>query len=139
VIKCRWQIVYISRFAIRLRITNFDIFCPAPYPGGRQTTATSVIVMNISLTPELGQLVHDKVRTGLYQTASEVVREGLRLLMERDQHLEALRRDIRAGFQAVDQGEYTDYNAANIEQLAQRVKRRGRQSLAAESANSAKR
>ncbi|MBL8290962.1 MAG: type II toxin-antitoxin system ParD family antitoxin [Bryobacterales bacterium] len=65
-------------------------------------------------------------RTGLYQTASEVVREGLRLLIERDQHLAALRRDIRADFQAVDQGEYADYDAAHIQQLAQRVKRRGR-------------
>lgn len=43
--------------------------------------------MNISLTPELEQLVDDKVNTGMYQTASEVIREGLRLLRERDQHL----------------------------------------------------
>ena len=32
--------------------------------------------MNISLTPELEQLVSDKVKTGMYQTASEVIREG---------------------------------------------------------------
>lgn len=94
--------------------------------------------MNISLTPELERLVSDKVQSGLYQTASEVVREGLRLLIERDQHLEALRRDIRAGFEAVDRGEYTDYDGAHIHRLADRVKRRGRQRLAAESANSPK-
>ena len=58
--------------------------------------------MNISLTPELEQLVNDKVNTGLYQTASEVIREGLRLLRERDQRVEALRRDVRAGFEAVE-------------------------------------
>ena len=40
--------------------------------------------MNVSLTPELEQLVQDKVASGLYQTASEVVREALRLLKERD-------------------------------------------------------
>ena len=40
--------------------------------------------MNVSLTPELEQLVNEKVRTGLYQTASEVVREALRLLKQRD-------------------------------------------------------
>ena len=40
--------------------------------------------MNVSLTPELEKLVQDKVASGLYQTASEVVREGLRLLKERD-------------------------------------------------------
>ena len=40
--------------------------------------------MNVSLTPELEALVNEKVRSGLYQTASEVVREALRLLKLRD-------------------------------------------------------
>ena len=40
--------------------------------------------MNISLTRELEEFVAKKVESGLYQTASEVVREGLRLLRERD-------------------------------------------------------
>ncbi|HSC29149.1 MAG TPA: type II toxin-antitoxin system ParD family antitoxin [Vicinamibacterales bacterium] len=40
--------------------------------------------MNVSLTPELEELVNEKVRSGLYQTASEVVREALRLLKQRD-------------------------------------------------------
>ena len=48
--------------------------------------------MNISLAPELEQLINDRVKTGLYQTANEVIREGLRLLRERDQRVEALRR-----------------------------------------------
>lgn len=38
--------------------------------------------MNVSLTPELEQLIHKKVATGLYLSASEVVREALRLLDE---------------------------------------------------------
>jgi putative addiction module CopG family antidote len=38
--------------------------------------------MNVSLTPELEQFVMKKVETGMYQTASEVVRESLRLLRE---------------------------------------------------------
>ena len=41
--------------------------------------------MNVSLTPELEQLINDKVKTGVYQTASKVIRESLRLLPERDQ------------------------------------------------------
>lgn len=88
--------------------------------------------MNISLTPELEQLVNDKVKTGMYQTASEVIREGLRLLRERDHRLEALRRDVRAGFDAVERGEYTDFNESNIPELAKRVKARGRKRLQAE-------
>ena len=88
--------------------------------------------MNISLTPELEQLVNDKVKTGLYQTASEVIREGLRLLRERDQRIEALRRDVRAGFEAVDRGEFTDHDESNIQELADRIKARGRQRLSKE-------
>ena len=90
--------------------------------------------MNISLTPELEQLVSDKVKTGLYQTASEVVREGLRLLRERDQRVEALRRDIRAGFEAVERGDYSDYDEDTIHELSDDVKARGRKRLAEEEA-----
>jgi antitoxin ParD1/3/4 len=55
--------------------------------------------MNVSLTPELEALVNEKVRSGLYQTASEVVREALRLLKQRDD--EARRADQQAGMAAV--------------------------------------
>ena len=88
--------------------------------------------MNISLTTELEQLVNDKVKTGMYQTASEVIREGLRLLRERDQRLEALRNDVRAGFEAVERGEFTEFDASNIKELADRVKARGRKRLVEE-------
>jgi antitoxin ParD1/3/4 len=54
--------------------------------------------MNVSLTPELEALVNDKVRSGLYHTASEVVREALRLLKQRDD--EARRADQQAGLPA---------------------------------------
>jgi antitoxin ParD1/3/4 len=92
--------------------------------------------VNVSLTPELEQLVSQKVSSGMYQTASEVVREGLRLLAERDQRMKSLRRDVRAGFAAVERGEYTDYDATSIKTLARRVKSRGRRRLAAERAKS---
>jgi putative addiction module CopG family antidote len=52
-------------------------------------------LMNVSLTSELEELVNEKVRSGLYQTASEVVREALRLLKQRDD--EVRRADQRAG------------------------------------------
>ena len=81
--------------------------------------------MNVSLTPELELLVAEKVKTGMYQTSSEVIREGLRLLKERDEHLEALRRDVRDGFMAVERGEYTDYDARSVKQLAEKVKELG--------------
>jgi len=65
--------------------------------------------MNVSLTPELEQLIEERVNTGLYNSASEVVREALRLLMERDQikqmKLDELRRQIQVGIDASNRGE----------------------------------
>ncbi|MBM3599471.1 MAG: type II toxin-antitoxin system ParD family antitoxin [Alphaproteobacteria bacterium] len=40
--------------------------------------------MNVSLTPTLEKFVRRKVASGLYNNASEVVRDGLRLLAERE-------------------------------------------------------
>jgi len=85
--------------------------------------------MNVSLTPELEQLVNKKVKTGLYQTASEVIREGLRLLKERDDRVARLRADIRTGFDAIDRGEYDDYDEHTTKRLAEDIKKRGRQRL----------
>ena len=79
-------------------------------------------IVNVSLTPELERLISEKVDTGMYQTASEVVREGLRLLKERDDR--RLRADVQAGFDAVDRGEYTDYTANSVKTLAAQVKAR---------------
>jgi antitoxin ParD1/3/4 len=38
--------------------------------------------MNVSLTPELNQFIADKVKGGFYSSASEVIREGLRMLKQ---------------------------------------------------------
>lgn len=42
--------------------------------------------MNVNLTPKLEEMVKEKVATGLYNNASEVVREALRLMEARDRH-----------------------------------------------------
>ena len=64
--------------------------------------------MNISLTPELERLVDDKVKTGRYASASEVIREGLRLLEEQDEtkqlRLAEVRRKIDRGIEQLDRG-----------------------------------
>ena len=58
--------------------------------------------MNISLTPELEKFVNDKVKSGRYHSASEVIREGLRLLQEHEQirevKLAVLREEIHKGW-----------------------------------------
>jgi antitoxin ParD1/3/4 len=60
--------------------------------------------MNINLTPQLEELVRSKVASGLYASASEVVREALRLLEEQDRlrgaKLERLRGEVRRGLES---------------------------------------
>lgn len=60
-----------------------------------------------------------------------VALEELRLLKERDQRL-ALRRHIRAGFDAVERGEHADFDAATVREIGERVKHKGRKRLAGE-------
>jgi antitoxin ParD1/3/4 len=84
--------------------------------------------MNVSLTSELEQYVQEKVSSGLYYSASEVIREGLRLLKEKEQvqqvRLQELRRDIQAG---LDSGEPTPLDMQAVKEKA-RQRRRQRQS-----------
>jgi antitoxin ParD1/3/4 len=68
--------------------------------------------MNVHLTPELEQLVQTKVKSGRYNSASEVVREALRLFEERDHLLdlrkEVIRQQIDDGWNALSRGEGVD-------------------------------
>lgn len=68
--------------------------------------------MNVSLTPELERIVDVKVKSGLYNSASEVVREGLRLLQQRDEmrevKLAALRGEIQKGIDDLEAGRVFD-------------------------------
>lgn len=85
--------------------------------------------MHVSLTPELDQYVHDKVASGRYNSASEVVREALRTLQEYDavkrEQLEAVRQKIQAGLDSLERG---DAVLADSE-LMEGIKRRGRERL----------
>jgi antitoxin ParD1/3/4 len=83
------------------------------------------MTMNINLTPQLEQLVREKVSSGRYTSASEVVREALRLMEEQDRlravKLEQLRRDIRDGMES---GPAISWNI-------EKMKREGRKQMAA--------
>jgi antitoxin ParD1/3/4 len=65
--------------------------------------------LNVSLTPQLERLVKEKVKSGRYLSSSEVVREGLRLLDERDrladERFQTLKREIAIGIEQADRGE----------------------------------
>ncbi|MCW3055759.1 MAG: hypothetical protein JWN14_4929 [Chthonomonadales bacterium] len=68
--------------------------------------------MNVHLTPELEQMVQNKVKSGRYNSASEVMREALRLMDDRDQlkamQKEELRKKIAAGLKSLDEGRFVD-------------------------------
>lgn len=63
--------------------------------------------MHISLTPQLEKYVRGKVATGLYNNASEVIRESLRLLLERDEARERLKAEVCSGFKQIKNGQTT--------------------------------
>jgi antitoxin ParD1/3/4 len=68
--------------------------------------------MNVHVTDELERLVQSKVQSGRYNSASEVVREALRLLEERDElraiRKNELRKRIAEGLDAVKAGRVQD-------------------------------
>jgi antitoxin ParD1/3/4 len=82
--------------------------------------------MNVSLTSELERFVQDKVRSGRYLSASEVVREALRLLDEQDRlrslRLEELRREIAVGLGQAERGEVAPLD---MEAIKKKSRRRG--------------
>ncbi len=68
--------------------------------------------MNVSLTPQLEKFVNKKVGSGRYNSASEVVREALRLLEEHDHlrhaQLAEFRNELDGRLAALDRGEVVD-------------------------------
>ena len=67
---------------------------------------------NVVLSGHQHELVETLVQSGRYQNASEVLREGLRLIEERDRieqaKLTALKQAARQGWSDVSAGRYTD-------------------------------
>lgn len=79
--------------------------------------------MNVHLTPELKKLVEDEVASGLYSSASEVVREGLRLLVEERRWRLEVGRKITEGVAQAKAKELLDGGEV-ADRLRKRVKAR---------------
>lgn len=79
--------------------------------------------MNVSLTPELEELIRRKLASGMYKNAAEVVREGLRLLAEEDEWKAEVRRKIAAGMAQLRAGEIVDGEKA-VDEVVQGLRRR---------------
>jgi antitoxin ParD1/3/4 len=81
--------------------------------------------MNVHLTPELKKLVDDEVEAGHYASASEVVREGLRLLLEERRWRDEARAKLAEGLAQAKAGRLVDGDEA-VERLRKRIARRDR-------------
>jgi antitoxin ParD1/3/4 len=74
---------------------------------------------NVVLSEHQQHLIETLVQSGRYQNASEVLREGLRLIEERDRHegvkLKALRQAARQGWTDLSAGRYADIAENQLE------------------------
>ena len=86
------------------------------------------MTMRVDLGPEIDAMVRQKVAAGLYASASEVVREALRLMESQDlpvaAKLEQLQQDIRVGLES---GEQTPWDAEAIKREGRQTAKRPRQ------------
>ena len=80
--------------------------------------------MNVSLTKQLKSFVNQRVKAGRYQSASEVVRAGLRLLQENEREYERWKKEARAkiaeGAAQLRRGEVLD-GATTLDEIAREV------------------
>ncbi|MBV8359090.1 MAG: type II toxin-antitoxin system ParD family antitoxin [Deltaproteobacteria bacterium] len=85
---------------------------------------------NVVLTKHQQKLIDTLVSSGRYQNASEVLRDGLRLVERREAEdaakLKALRRAARIGWNALDSGEFKEFDSiddlrAYLENISEKV------------------
>jgi len=87
--------------------------------------------MNVSLTQELEEFIEKEVKTGMYQSASEVIRAGLRLLKDEKtpkprfmvSSMEELEEKLLVGIRQLDRGEGVPGEVA-AKQLRERAEAR---------------
>ena len=88
--------------------------------------------MNVSLTKELESFVSELVKSGMYFSASEVVRDGLRLLKEQEQikkiRYEELRAEIMLGVEDLSAGRSETFYSG--EEVFEEIVKRGKKRLA---------
>ena len=82
--------------------------------------------MNVTLTPDLEQIVREKIETGRYQSALEVIGDALRLMTERETNrqiqIEKLRQEIAIGIEQCERGEVFDGEEV-VQELLEEIER----------------
>jgi len=107
----------------KVLLSRIDNLCLVARLGIMKLPRYATMPMNISLTPHLEEMIREKIASGSYNSASEVVREALRLLEQEDHlrslKLEKLRKDIREG---LDSGPATVFDPQEIKRIAREKK-----------------
>ena len=79
--------------------------------------------MHISLTKNLETIVKSKVESGLYNNASEVIREALRMMHQRDENIKARYEDFKhqavLGYEQGERGEFAQNEFDEIEKAVE--------------------
>jgi antitoxin ParD1/3/4 len=82
---------------------------------------------NVNLPQHQSRFIRERIESGRYQNASEVVRAGLRLLEQQEAEdavrLKTLRKIAKDSFAALKRGEYTAYAGDTIDELIAKIDR----------------
>ncbi len=82
--------------------------------------------MNITLGNEFERRINQKVESGLYSSASEVIREGLRLLFEKDSlndiKAEILKQEVLKGFHQLEAADTGNTSQKSVDEIFEKAK-----------------
>lgn len=94
--------------------------------------------MNVNLGETFDQFIEKLIKSGLYQSQSEIVREGLRLLKEREDmralRFAQLRREIDRGLNDLEAGNQSIHDESSLREMFKESKANGRRKLKAKGA-----
>ena len=84
--------------------------------------------MEISITPRMDQWISEKVNSGLYSSSSEVILEGLRLLIRQEEQrlaiTEDLRQEILVGVRQLDSGKSVSFDSSLVDKIKENSRNR---------------
>jgi putative addiction module CopG family antidote len=92
--------------------------------------------MNVSLSPELEQLVQSKVALGEYDSADTFIGEAVQRMIDEESKDDADHGEVCARIEAaeaeIDRGEYIEFDETTLRELANDIRERGLKQLAGE-------
>jgi putative addiction module CopG family antidote len=85
--------------------------------------------MTVEIPLECQQFVTNAIACGEFKTEGEVIVAALRILEERRQTTEYLRREMQVGLDELDCGEYVEFDEVSLKEFFEQVKAEGRKDL----------